>query len=99
MKWADWKEQVQDSPRPFILTYLVGAAGGVIIIVVGGLMAASPSMDTSRYGYPIHRYPVVGVIVLGVGVLILSASIALTIMAVGYWAVERRRKKDEILHP
>ncbi len=56
-------------------------------------------MDTSRYGYPIHQFPVVGLIVLGVGVLILLASIALTIMAVGYGAVERRRKQDEILHP
>jgi hypothetical protein len=79
---------------------LSGAAGGVIVIVVGGLMTASPSMTTSAYGnYTIHRSPVWGVIVLGVGVLILSASIALTIMAVGYWTVERRRKKDEILHP
>ncbi len=63
-------------------------------MVLGGLMTASP------YGkYSSNRSPVWGDIVLGVGVLILSASIALTIMAVGCWIVERRRKRDEILHP
>lgn len=95
MKWADWKEQVQNSPRPFIVTYLSGAAVGVIVIVLGGLMTASP------YGqyHTSHRSPVWGVIVLSVGVLILSASVALIIMAVGYWSMEWRRKRDEILHP
>ncbi len=95
MKWADWKEQAEDSPRPFMITYMSGAAVGVIVIVLGGLMIASP------YGkyHTTNRSPVWGVIVLGVGVLILSASIALTIMAAGYWIVERRRKRDQILHP
>jgi len=57
-------------------------------------------MTASPYGRHSSRgSPVWGIIVLGVGVLILSASIALTVMAVGYWMTGRRRKRDEILHP
>jgi len=94
VRWTDWKERVRDSPRPFLSTYSAGAAAGVVVIVLGGLMTASPYGRHSSRGSPVW-----GIIVLGVGVLILSASIALTVMAVGYWMTGRRRKRDEILHP
>jgi hypothetical protein len=89
MRWHEWITRVRADPKGAMEADLVIAVAGLIIIVVGGLVAVAGvhgKVSTEDAGNP-----VLGNIIAVVGLLVIALGLLLAIANEAIWLTGRRR--------